>query len=205
MRFGLSPARRQPRFSVGTDTSKAGLRCAAASCARNASSSPITQCIASSALWPRSGSDECPDEPCSAIDSIMKPLWAKIGRKSVGSPITANCGLRNVGSGETARAGHRRFFVGGRDDRQWRFERGTGELPRRLDRDREEAFHVARAEAVEAAVAFGQRERALRPVRIVERNRVGVSGQHQSAGAAARASRSDSPCPARSAAAAPWS
>ena len=37
-------------------------------------------------------------------------------------------------------------------------------------------------EPVEASFALGQRERALRPVRVVVRNRVGMPGEHQSAG-----------------------
>ncbi len=140
MRFGLSPARRQPRFSVGTDTSNAVLRCVAASCARNASSSPITQCIASSALWPRSGSDECPDDPCSAIDSIMKPLWAKIGRKSVGSPTTANCGF---GMSEAAR--QRAPAIDDSSSEVATIVSGAlsvapSKLPCRLDRDRERSL-----------------------------------------------------------------
>jgi hypothetical protein len=89
MRLGESPACRQPRFIVGTCTSKPGCRKRAASSVRNTSSSVITACIASSALTPRSGLDECPDRPCSRIDSIIMPLCAYTGRRSVGSPMIA--------------------------------------------------------------------------------------------------------------------
>ena len=52
-------------------------------------SSPMTACIASRALLPRAGFEECPERPVRWMDISMMPLWAWMGRRPVGSPMTA--------------------------------------------------------------------------------------------------------------------
>ncbi|MCY1420062.1 hypothetical protein D9M71_356700 [compost metagenome] len=79
----------QPRLSVGCGTPNCGLRYFSCHSPRSASSSPIAACIASRALFPRDGSEECPLFPTISTRSIITPLCRRIGRRLVGSPITA--------------------------------------------------------------------------------------------------------------------
>jgi len=52
-------------------------------------------------------------------------------------------------------------------------------LERRLDREREEALHVARAEAIQIAISLDDAEGIARPAIGVEGNGVGVTAEHE--------------------------
>ena len=84
--LGLSPARMQPLFIVGTFTAKASFLLAAASSARISNNALITLCVASKALLPKLGSEEFPAEPKILIDIMLMHFWANVGCSSVSSP-----------------------------------------------------------------------------------------------------------------------
>ncbi len=87
--------------------------------------------------------------------------------------------------GEGTGAGHRAFLVAGGEDHQRLAERLVEQRQQGLDGQREEALHVATAEAVPAAVALVQAQRIAAPQRFVVGHGIGVAGQHQPAGTAA--------------------
>ncbi|MNN51944.1 hypothetical protein D3C81_1666070 [compost metagenome] len=89
------------------------------------------------------------------------------------------------GLGQCAGTGHRAFFIASGEDQQRLFERLLKQRLHRFDDQREEALHVATAQADPTAIDFSQLQRIGLPQRIVVRHRVAVSGQHQPAGAAA--------------------
>ena len=87
--------------------------------------------------------------------------------------------------GQRPGAGHRAFFIAGGENQQRLFERLVEQRHDRLDGQGEKALHVATAQADPAAVDFSQLQRVGLPQRAIERHRVAVTGEHQSAGAGA--------------------
>ena len=84
-------------------------------------------------------------------------------------------------------AGHRSFFVTGGEDQQRLLERLVEQRAYGFDHQREKTLHVATAQADPAVIHFCQLERIGLPQRFIVRHGIAVPGQHQPAGACAKA------------------
>ncbi|MCY1303957.1 hypothetical protein D9M70_536890 [compost metagenome] len=87
--------------------------------------------------------------------------------------------------GQHAGAGHGAFLVAGGEDDQRLAERLVQQATHGFDGQREEALHVAAAQAVPAVAGLIELQRVGFPQGGVERHGVAVPGQHQAAGATA--------------------
>ena len=83
--------------------------------------------------------------------------------------------------GDGAGPRHGGLFVGSGENTQRLVELGEVNLFERLDDKGEEALHIDGAEAIEAVALFGHLEGVLAPAPLIERHRIGVTRQQQTA------------------------
>ena len=142
----------------------------------------ITRAAYSTALTPSGASEEWQVRPCTVTLSERFALWPITTSISVGSPTKQAIGFAGrsgIFAIDAARADAADLLVIREGKMQRLLQVRVQHVRHRREAARHVALHVGRAAAVQLAVAFGQLERAVGPVLVVDRHHVGVAREDE--------------------------